>query len=65
MGLSQRGLADLLGIAKNTVARREQGVIGIDPEAAFAIRALADRAKEKPKRAGGRRTSASRRGGTG
>jgi len=40
---TQREVAHVLGISRETVARRESGAYPIDPEAALAIRALAEK----------------------
>ena len=41
LGLSQAGLAALLGVSLRTIANRESGVHPISHEAAVAIRSLA------------------------
>lgn len=40
---TQKEVAGALGVAPNTVARRERGELPIDGEAALALRCLAER----------------------
>lgn len=40
LGLTQAGLAALLGVTRKTVSSRESGAVRITEEAALAIRAL-------------------------
>lgn len=40
LGHTQQTLADVLGLARGTIARRETGALAITPEAALAIQAL-------------------------
>jgi len=50
LGLTQGQLADLLGVALNTVSRRELGQIAIEREAELALRWVAAKHKKNPKK---------------
>lgn len=48
-GLSQSGLASLLGVSSNTVARWERGEMTYPPFLKLALRSIATDLKRKPK----------------
>lgn len=45
---TQKEVAEALGVARNTIARRERGELPIDGEAALAMRCLAEHAPPDP-----------------
>lgn len=49
LGHTQQTLADVLGLARGTIARRETGALPITPEAALALSSL-PKTKTRPHR---------------
>jgi transcriptional regulator with XRE-family HTH domain len=47
MGLTQQELADRVGVARNTIARWEMGVMGVRESAARLLRLLAAPGKKR------------------
>lgn len=54
LGLTQRALAALVGVTRNTIARQERGALGIGEPLARLVRLLAQTASRKERKGKGR-----------